>query len=69
MNVSMENLYVDVGAYRVKNAETIFVQNTNWEPLCRKHTMQSAAITVFFLRHLEHPYLLLTVVRKASPQP
>lgn len=23
----------------------------------------------FFSRHLEHPYLLLTVVRKASPQP
>ena len=34
--------------FPIKDAETIFVQNTNWNPLCRKHTMQSAAITVFF---------------------
>ena len=50
MNVSMENLYVDVGAYRVKDAETIFVQNTNCDPLCKKHTIQSTAITVFFFK-------------------
>ena len=50
MNVSTENLYVDVGAYRVKDAETIFVQNTNCDPLCKKHTIQSTAITVFFLK-------------------
>ena len=41
MNVSMENLYVDIGAYRVKEAETIFVQNTNCDPLCRKHIIHA----------------------------
>ena len=48
MNVSMENLYVDVGAYRVKDAETIFVQNTNCDHYA-KNTQYRVPRSLFFL--------------------